>query len=261
MKVNAATACYPGVAHEVAVSQLLRGAAEPALGVLATEHIQLCPQNSGAIDDSLIESIKFIAPDTQFRLHANVRLPINGQPRWDASNYSKSTKAYFTELAEVSKKLKAPAYTLHAGNRKNATLASLKDTQKSLQDMFEVPVGIEGLYPTIRDEYLVSTWQEYRWLMDSNIPYALDLSHLAIVVKRSGHTEDSLLLDLMTSDLCLEIHLSDNDGRSDSHEVLRGEPWWWKSLTEARAINDSPVLFSEGNQLKGMPMRDRAALN
>lgn len=261
MIVNAATACYPGLRHEAAVSKLVNGTVEPALGVLAVQHIQLCPQNFGAIDDVLINKVKAIAPDTQFRLHANVRVPVNGQPHWDASNFSKTTKAYFQELAEVSKKLKAPAYSLHAGSRKNTTLASLCDTQKALQDMFEIPVAIEGMYPTARDDYLVSTWQEYRWLIDNNIPYALDLSHLAIVAKRTRYIDEALVFDLMTSDLCLEIHVSDNDGRSDSHLVLDSQPWWWKSLKEARAVNDSPVLFSEGNQLKGIPLKDRQALN
>lgn len=260
MIVNAATACYPGIRHDKAVSLLVSGTSEPALGKLSVGHIQLCPQNFGAIDDVLIEKLKTIAPDTQFRLHANVRAPINGQPHWDASNFSSTTLPYFQEMADVSKKLNAPAYSLHAGSRKNASLASLIDTQKTLQDMFEVPVAIEGLYPTVRDEYLVSTWAEYRWLMDNNVPYALDLSHLAILAKKSKQIESSLVLDLMTSDLCLEIHVSDNDGRSDSHLPLDRHPWWWESLVNARTINTRPVLFSEGNQLKGMPLKDRLNL-
>lgn len=127
--------------------------------------------------------------------------------------------------------------------------------------MFEVPVATEGLYPTLRDDYLVSTWQEYRWLLDNHIPYALDLSHLAIVAKKSRQMDEALVLDLMTSELCLEIHVSDNDGRSDSHQVLQDKPWWWKSLENARTINDSPVMFSEGNQLKGVPLHERQKLN
>lgn len=261
MKVNAATACYPGLRHEAAVSLLVKGTQEPALGMLAVDHIQLCPQNFGAINDNLIEKLQSIAPNTQFRLHVNVRAPNHGQPHWDASNFSTSTRGYYQELSEVSKKLNAPAYSLHAGSRKNASLASLIDTQKELQDMFEVPVAIEGMYPTARDDYLISTWEEYRWLIDNNVPYALDLSHLAIVAKRTKVIDDGLVLALMASDSCLEIHLSDNDGRSDSHQIMEHKPWWWQLLEQAREVNSNPVVFSEGNQLKGVPLHQRNLLN
>jgi hypothetical protein len=107
-------------------------------------------------------------------------------------------------------------------------------------------VGVEGMCDS-RD--LLSTWAELRWLLDSGLKYALDLSHVQIFAKREGKKDHGLLKDLLQSPACLEIHVSDNDGRRDRHDLLNTPPWWWRDFTDA-ASQITAVVFSEGRQLR-----------
>lgn len=111
-------------------------------------------------------------------------------------------------------------------------------------DLFDCPVGVEGHYPTAGDTWLLASWDEYRTLFDSGVPYALDLSHLHIVANHSGRREDTLVAEMLASDRCLEIHVSDNDGRADRHAVCVEPPWWFALLRHAHG---EAVIFSEGN--------------
>lgn len=259
LHINATSACLPGLTYTAAVSKIVAGISEPAWGMLATTHCQLCPQNHGTLSENAIASLVQNYPDVQFRLHANVRVEKAGHPKWDASCFNADTITYFEEMALLSRQLKAPAYTLHAGLRANANLINLKNTALALEDMFECPVGIEGMYPAKDNIYLVSGWEEYKWFLENQVKYALDLSHLAILAKRTRSWDTVLVSDMLTSPLCLEIHVSDNDGRADTHSTMSRSPEWLTMLEDS-SDNITATIFSEGNQLKGIPMQDRRTL-
>lgn len=247
--VNASAACFPGYTPEDAMAALEKGIKEPLFGGLSLDKVQLCPQNHGALTDECLLWLMGKYPETAFRLHANVRTR-SGQPRWTAADVGSGSEVYFRELGRLSALLKADAYTLHAGRRESATLKQLRDNLKVLEDWMGISVGVEGLYPSSRGIWLIDSWAEYRWLLESGMRFAMDLSHLNIVAHHEQRVEVGLVAELLASPLCLEVHVSTNDGRRDAHRVPNEPPWWFDVLVAATVTNPDLVIFSEGNQLR-----------
>lgn len=242
MKAHVSLACWPGLRHEEAVRHLTAPPVEPCFGHLSTAHVQLVPQSMGTLDDALVDVLQDAFPATRFRLHANVRV----LPRHVMADLSGFTlhAEWFAQAARINQRLAAPAYSAHAGRRDQATLRQMLDNARRCTDAFGCPVGVEGHYPTPQDTWLVSSWEEYRTLFESGVPYALDLSHLHIVTTRSGRCEETLVAEMLACERCLEIHVSVNDGRSDRHDVCTAPPWWFALLS---AAHPQAVVFSEGN--------------
>jgi len=186
-------------------------------------------------------------PGTQFRLHANVRV-LERHRGADLSNLPEHLD-WFLQAARVSRAFGAAAYSAHAGRRSNATLASMLDNARKAADLFGCPVAVEGLYPTPDQCFLVSTWAEYQVLLESGVPFALDLSHLNILASHSGLQEHALVKELLASERCIEVHVSDNDGRGDLHRVCKRSNWWMPLLA---SVNPHAVIFSEGNHRRAL---------
>lgn len=256
MNVNGSTSCWPGTTHSEAISNLLAGAHEPVWGKLGTEHIQICPQNRGVLDEDGVAAILALLPNTsKARLHANVRLfnseyGFNGkQNMHDASTgmlwrgYPGTAKHYFHQLAKLSNLLGSPAYTLHAGSRRNASLDEMRKNVLAIEQLMQIPVGVEGLYPQ-KDMWLIHDWSEYAWLLESGLNYAIDMSHLHIVATQSDRFELNLLKELVSSSKCIEVHVSGNNGDKDSHELTQANQWWFEAMLH---INQDCVIFTEGD--------------
>lgn len=245
-KINLSLASFPLTRFIPALIMSAEGVSEPLLGRLALEHVQLCPQNLGVLTEEVADELVAMSPETRFRLHANVRV-LRPMVFCDASNFEHFPE-WFDQAAKISKRLNAPAYTIHAGDRKNCSLETMLDNVKRVQDLFQCPVGVEGLYPSkTGDAYLVSNWSEYRRVLESGVNFALDLSHLNIVGHKLGYFDHDLVKEMMASDQCIEIHISDNDGNGDQHQTLSSKPFWFDYLNLA---NSNSVIFSEGNQLR-----------
>lgn len=243
-RVQISLAAYPGKEFcEAAAAAHGSSPAEPLLGRLGFRETQLCPQNKGVLTVDYAQGLQQAFPQVRFRLHANVRVQEARKIR-DLVDWHRDVP-YFEALAEVSRALRAPAYTAHAGRRDNGSLADVLDAARRAQDLFECPVGVEGHYPTEGNTFLVSSWQEYRELFESGVPYVVDLSHLNIVASQSGVFDLALTRDMLACDRCLEVHLSDNDGTKDQHRTLSCAPWWWPALD---AVHDGAVVFTEGAQ-------------
>ncbi|MBQ1764199.1 MAG: hypothetical protein IIZ92_15015, partial [Aquincola sp.] len=253
--VRASLACWPGLTHLAAAQAALQGASEPQFGPLLTDHVQLVPQSVDVLDESLAAMLVSTWPATQFRLHANVRVLARHRSA-DLCTFARDLD-WFQAAARVHRVLGADVYSAHAGLRRHATLIELFDNARRCADLFGCRLAIEGQYPIAGDNphpFLVSSWAEYRSLLESSLPYALDLSHLNILAQRSGHRDDALVADLLASPACLEVHVSDNDGRADTHRVLVREPWWWPLV---RFIQPGAVVFSEGNHARRFTERLR----
>jgi len=245
MTPNVSLASYPGKRHlNAAALAILTPPTEAQFGKLATDHIQLVPQNLGIVDDDLVDELKCLYPRTQFRLHANVRV-LSGHVIADIAAFDLYPE-WFTTAARISQRLGAPAYSAHSGYRKHATMTQMLENTRKMADLFQCPVAIEGQYPTESGEYLVSTWEEYREVLDSGLPYALDLSHLNIVRHCSGDAL-TLVQEMLSSAQCLEVHVSTNDGTGDHHQVCDLPSWWTPLLPYT---NPGATVFSEGNQLR-----------
>lgn len=251
--VHATTACFPGFSTRSALMRLRAGISEPQLGPLSTAHVQICPQSFGVIDEGEAEALRAAFPEMQLRCHANARV-LSRHHLLDASTANPDTRPYYAALADRSRRLGATAVSIHAGYAQNASLAQMIDQVRWLQDTVfgEVQVAIEGLYPAPRRPQLVATWADYEHLLRVGVPMAIDLSHLAIVAHHDGQMQTDLVRELLASPSTLEVHCSDNDARTDRHDVLARAPWWWDTLD---AVHGEALVFSEGNQTRGLDSR------
>lgn len=245
-------ACWPATSQTEALQACVNldgtsPLSEPLWGPLSAAHVQLVPQSRGQIDEALAADLREHYPHTQFRLHANARVQ-SVHRIIDLADFAREdARAWFHDAARISRALRAPAYSAHSGRRSAGNLATVWEAARRLSDWFECPVAIEGQYPTADGSLLIDSWEEYRQLFESGLPYALDLSHLHILAARSGRQEHGLVADMLASERCLEIHVSSNDGSSDQHRICArpsDPPWWLDLLAHA---NPQAVIFSEGN--------------
>lgn len=253
MTAHVSLAGWPGARVAQALRSAALGASDPLFGRLSTAEVQLVPQSLGLITIEEAKQLRLDWPQTRFRLHANVR--VLTQHRYaDLSNMALHAD-WLKQAARVSKCLGAAAYTAHAGRRSNATLAEMLDNARRAAGLFGCAVGVEGMYPSTRERWLVSSWREYQLLFESGVPYALDLSHLHILAHQTAVCETQLVKEMLACSRCLEVHVSHNDGLTDSHQLcFKTTPWWSIYL---RDIHPAAVVFSEGLQrrpiLKGNP--------
>ncbi|MGA0610020.1 hypothetical protein [Caldimonas sp. KR1-144] len=244
MNAQFSAACWPGLNHRMVAAQLLADGApvEPLFGPLSLDHVQLVPQSFGLLDEAMADELQDALPGTLFRLHANVRV----LPRHrfaDLSGFNQH-RDWFTQAASISKRLGAGAYSAHSGSRKEATFAQMLDSARRCEDLFECVVGVEGQYPTPAGDLLVNSWAEYEALFGSGVSYALDLSHINILAHHTGERHTDLLAEMLGAPRCLEVHVSDNDGTGDWHQVCSEPPWWLDLLHHT---HPDAVIFSEGN--------------
>ena len=141
------TACWPGSRYRDAVAAVVRGTYEPYWGRISHSQVQLCPQNSGILDDVEIDCLRSQYPAVAFRLHANARVSRQSRPgAGDAIDFSTSDP-HFLAIIRASQQLKANGYTLHSGKRTSGTHALLRSRVLALQETMQMPVGVEGMYP------------------------------------------------------------------------------------------------------------------
>lgn len=246
-RIMAASAAAPGISHVRAMQEIASGIDDPILGRIHHDEVQLCPQHSGRLSEDVVEHLMESHPRTRFRIHATPR--IDGEHEHaiveavNASEHPDQIRA----TAALSRRMEAPAYTLHAGRREHGTLEKAFENTRRLADVFGCRVGIEGLYPSIGREnrWLLATWDEHEKLIEADVDFAIDLSHLGIVAKRERRQRHDLVKALVSSPHCLECHVSDNDARADSHRPLTaGSPPWW--LPFLGDVHQEAVIFYEG---------------
>jgi len=246
-EIHATTAMFPGTGVRDALAQICAGASEPLLGTISAAHVQLCPQNMGTLTERSCEELRAEYQNSQLRLHANARV-LAKHHILDASTFNDESRPYYAALADRSRRLGARAYSLHAGRRSNCTLAQMIDNVARIQDIFgEITVAVEGLYPNSAVPQLMDSWAEYETVQRAAVPMAVDVSHLKIVDSHESGQDRARIVDLLSSQNTIEVHLSDNDARTDRHNVLVNAPWWW---AYRQSINPAAVVFTEGNQLR-----------
>ena len=246
-KIHATTAQFPGLSWRLACEKIHAGFSEPFWGVVSTDHVQICPQTFGQVTKEVAEELTSLYPKTKFRLHANARV-LPKHVIFDASTVDSDTLPYFEELFARQRDFKSACMSVHAGYKKNCSenfFWSNIDTLRSLASSFGTEVCIEGLYPNEKMPQWIDCWLAYESLLKRDIPFALDLSHLKIVGKKEGWSQD-IALSLISSPLCREIHVSENDGRSDRHEKTVNSPVWMSLLESAYP---DALIFSEGRMI------------
>lgn len=246
-KIMAASALAPGMSHLRSMEAIAAGVADPVLGPISIDEVQLCPQHAGKLSEEVVDALMEAHPNTSFRVHATPRVSGEHHHRIvDAANVHDHPEQ-IGRTAQLSRRMNAPAYSLHAGLRADATLDKAIDNVRRLEDLFQCPVGIEGLYPSMggNNKWLMATWDEHEAVLKSGVRFALDLSHLLIVARRERDNRPDLVEAMVSSPQCIEVHLSDNEARLDSHKPLTvGKPVWW--LPHLTQINSEATVFYEG---------------
>lgn len=236
-KKNIALGAFPGKSVSEAMI-LAKNMAEA--GIIAIDHVQVCPQNTGILSSDQAKKLRAAYPGTQFRLHANAKVD-GWSSLSDLSNIERYSD-YMGSLAEVNRLLGATGYSIHAGLVRNADFDKILRNRETLEHLFGCEVAIEGMYPTDNDRYLVASWEGYYELFHARVPFALDLSHAQILAEKSGVKYEQLLADMLSSDCCMEIHVSGNDGYHDQHCVMTGDEFWLPLLDER---HERSIIFTE----------------
>ena len=79
-----------------------------------------------------------------------------------------------------------------------------------------------------------------------NIGFLLDLGHLNVAANYFKFDKKKVLNNLFSKypDKIFELHMSENDGRLDSHKILPIDSWQIEFLTKNReALKDIPIVF------------------
>lgn len=235
---------FPGFSPEKAMEVATNIKKVPVLGAIGVSHAQICPQNyqGGPITLERIKALQEAYPETQFRFHANVRILEKGC-QYDLGTADRLPE-YTEELGHFLAELGQP-YSLHAAGNMRPLNSQIRLAQ-NLTIKFGVPVAIEGLYPS-RVGNTLSVWDDWKTVLDRDVYFALDFSHLNIILKQlNTPVPVKLIEDLLASPNCLEVHLSGNDGLRDSHEACGGEEWWLDFLP---LIKETSVCFYEGKSI------------
>lgn len=246
-KINLSLAAYPGAVISAIPALTKKNITDPFFGELSLDTIQLVPQTLTPFKEEVIVFLKENFPNSSFRLHANVYMANTARKIYDLSNWKKNWN-HFEKLAYFSKLLSCSGYSAHTGFRANSTLKSSIEGLKALTDLFECEVSMEGQYPTREgDVYVLSNWQEYKSLLTEKVPYVIDFSHLNILKCFSNELDLELVKDLVASEYCAEVHISENNGKGDQHQRCRKPSWWHDCM---KSINSNAVIFYEGNLLR-----------
>lgn len=137
-EINAVSACWSSLPYEMAIQNIADGTVEPILGQLYTEHVQLCPQHPDHISEELIERLMEKFTQIQFRLHSDVRLVNKRGITIDLIDFNSDTQWYFETLAQYSKQMNAPLYSLHAGTRRDYSIEDLFIKLKNFKKFLNV---------------------------------------------------------------------------------------------------------------------------
>ena len=212
---------------------------------LGRQCVQICPQSYGVFTEDTARNLAQRYPDVAFQLHSNVRISLGKQPV-HANSRGAWAEQYLKEYDQLSKVLGASVYSLHAGERKESSLEEMFDIVREWNSRYRTTIAVEGMYPDRRQRYLLSSWDEYARLLEANIPFAIDVSHLNIVAHIEGRRELELTAELLRHANCMEIHVSSNRGRADSHRPIPDieREWWYPALLQK---NRSAWIFAEEN--------------
>lgn len=251
--VCATTAQFPGCSAKHALEQIQLGCREGLWGALSSDYVQICPQSMGVITEDVAEHLREQFPDMNLRLHANARV-LSRHVLWDVSTFSSDTQYYYEALADRMCRLGGTVMSIHAGYQDNCSEQQMWDNIRLIDQCMKkfgnIDVAVEGLYPNAHRPQFIGSWASYSRLLQEDVFFAIDLSHLKIVARHEGVWEEQLVQELLLSPRCKEIHVSDNNGSRDSHHVLINKPVWWDVLHNCAPYFKDQVVFSEGNLLK-----------
>lgn len=205
---------------------------EEAVGVFVAagvRHVEIAigPRWSPATRDALRG---WARDGVSFSGHHAFPLETRGGPfdlceRWSPSDLS--------ARLDLLAKLGATRYSVHAGGYSDgdhaAALVRFVEGFLVLRELAAsrgVTLGIETMYPLRHGprRYLAANLTSVRELAGAlpGVPWVLDLAHVGLW----GNDARVPALTALRALPLLEVHVSDNDGRSDTHAPIREDTWW-----------------------------------
>ncbi len=191
----------------------------------------------------------------------------------DLINEREKALAFFRETIRLSRSLGAGMYSTHAGFTvdvlpltRGEPLADAAPMDKSeaeeifyntLQHIMEEVVGpdfrfaVENMYPLMgREDYaLLAGTEDILKLLEysrryPNLGMLLDLGHLNLAAAAAGFDRIEFLKEILAnySDKIYEIHISENDGTGDTHDIVTPGSWQLE-VAAWEALRDVPAVF------------------
>lgn len=130
-------------------------------------------------------------------------------------------------VKEFCKNNNVRAISLHPENRRvGLSIGKFDKKIRQIEKILGIPVYVETMYKE-------SDWYNYDDLMKGSQCHSkllVDVSHVNIWTKNNkAHTED-IVYDLLKKYEVGAIHLSDNNGHRDSHDLIKPDVWFYKYL-------------------------------
>lgn len=193
----------------------------------------------------------------------------------DEKNRNRSIK-FIKDTIDLGEKIDALHYTFHAGYAKKLILADEKyfkptkgeiDWKQTYKYFYEsidilknyaknkIKLGIENLFPyNEKENYsIMCTLEEIeefllKYKNEENIGLLIDLGHLNVAGNYMNFNPQSVLKYLITNykDQIFEFHISENDGREDSHGPINNNSWQLDLIREYDLGNIPIVIEGRG---------------
>lgn len=244
------SSCFKSMSPARAMAEAVR-ASEPFLGVPGP--LFEIAEN-GPLDQRMLDSMRKHHPDV--RLIAHGALAMAGRVHVDLSSmHLGESPAVVERIMQFLLDNGIGFWSLHAGNARHASMDQVLDRVRLLCGLHpgRIEVAVEGNPPA--PGALLSSWDEYRYLLGTDTPYVVNTAHLEILESREG-IDERVMESLFTSPGCRLIHVSGTDGRGMRRWLLDDEPWWLRYLDSS-----SPALVSEADHMAGVRSPRKTAMD
>jgi sugar phosphate isomerase/epimerase len=202
--------------------------------------------------------------DKGFKMIPHHNSPINGKSNF-VNLCDRVPTEYFEQVFKFCNQAGSSSYSIHGGHyspeKINATKAYEVFSENyavasKLAEKFGVLLSLETAYPTINGNKYVVESEDGIKQFAKDFPESglvLDFAHVKIQMQ-SGYAKKSVIDFLLESKMLTEVHISENDGRTDRHTPVLKNSYFWSIV---RQRTDVPVVI-EGklNKLGYEALRD-----
>jgi hypothetical protein len=177
----------------------------------------------------------------------------------------------FRQIFQWCNRSRAKHFSVHGGLYNPDLISHSKAMDKfannygkvvSLAKAFGIKMGIETAYPTLNgSKYVLDSEEDIKTFvsMFPETGLVLDFAHVKIQ-KNFKTAEESLIDFMLASENLIELHISENDGRSDSHTRILRESKFWdrvKSRAELPIVIEGKLFSAKrGDDDKISSLRD-----
>jgi hypothetical protein len=200
---------------------------------------------NGPLDARMLASMRVHHPDV--RLIAHGAIAVAGRVHVDLSSmHLGESPAIVERIMQFMVENGIGFWSLHAGHSMHASLDQVIERVRLLGQWSggRIDVAVEGNPPS--PGALLSSWDDYRMLLDSGVPYVVNTAHLEILESREGE-DDCVTGRIFALPQCRLVHASGTDGRGLRRWLLADKPWWFARM----AGSFGGTVISEADHMAG----------